>query len=43
MHGGAVGVMAFVFCRKGYDEPAVLIERPGVDDDGQRTRGKDVT
>jgi hypothetical protein len=37
-----VGLMALVFysSRKGYDEPAVLIEEPGVDD-GQKTPGKE--
>ena len=39
-----VGLMALVFysSRKGYDEPAVLIEEPGVNDD-QKTPRKDVT
>ncbi|SHL83620.1 hypothetical protein [Bradyrhizobium lablabi] len=38
-----IGLMALVFysSRKGYDEPAVLIEQPDADD-GQKTPGSDV-
>jgi hypothetical protein len=40
-----VGLMALIFysSRKGYDEPAVLIEEPGVDlDDVRETRGENI-